>query len=208
MSRDDWFRNTRWDDQIALQFEAKLRRAHRKGQFLRIQACSLRGTDPLVALSLLDRYFQQEEDRIDDSLAYVDQATAFLALGRVDEAVYAYEEALKTEEKMPHTLTEAYLDLPYLISVHRMCDRYGRALELLEKHRDRLTFPVEHFMWNAAQAIIANNTGDQEKARDLAGAALKAADQDRSGFRYHPKIGLISDKHAEVLSLLRGYYNS
>ena len=38
MSRDDWFRHTAWNDKIAAQFEAKLKRARRKDQYLRIQA--------------------------------------------------------------------------------------------------------------------------------------------------------------------------
>jgi hypothetical protein len=40
MNRDDWFRNTTWNDKIAAQFEAKLKRARQKGQYIRIQACT------------------------------------------------------------------------------------------------------------------------------------------------------------------------
>jgi len=53
MSRDDWFRNRTWSDKIASQFEAKLKRARRKGQYIRIQACTLAEEHPEVALQLL-----------------------------------------------------------------------------------------------------------------------------------------------------------
>jgi len=205
LSREQWFRNAKWDDQTAAQFETKLKRARNKGQYLRIQASTLRETNPKVALALLDRYFQQAEDNLDDALAYVDQAVAYFVLGRVDETVRAYENALITEEKTPHTLTGAYLDLPYTICVSGLSSLYGRALELLEKHRARLTFPVEHFMWNAAQAIIAHNVGEQARAREFAAAGIQAASSDHSGFRYHPQLGLFSEKQTEMLSLLKGY---
>ena len=208
MSRDDWFRNTRWNPEIAEQFEAKLRRARRKGQYIRIQACTLAEREPVVALGLLDRYFAQSDERFDDAQAHVDRATALLALDRPDEAIDAYEAALKTEAKVPNVLTQAYIELPYLICVREIRDHYSRAHELLETHRTRLAFPVDHFKWNAAQAIIAGSSGRQAKARKFAGAALEFAAKAHSGFRYHAKIGLVSEEHREALRLLRAYCDS
>lgn len=208
MSRDDWFRNTRWDDAVAAQFEAKLKRARRKGQYLRIQACTLAKTEPTIALGLLDRYFAQQDERFDDAQAYVDRATALLALGRVEEALESYEDALRTEAKFPNLLTQAYIDLPYVVCVRGLCARYDRALELLQAHRTRLMFPVDYFKWNAAQAIIAGATGHGKEAREFAAVALDSAAKDSSGFRYHPKVGLVSQDHAEALRKLRGYCDS
>jgi tetratricopeptide (TPR) repeat protein len=208
MSRDGWFRNTRWDDSIAELFEAKLRRARTKGQYLRIQACMLCESNPAVALSLLDRYFAQTDERFDDAQAHVDRASALLALGRADEAVDSYEEALRAESRMPNLLTQAYIELPYLIAVRGIRARYTRALEVLKMHRKRLTFPVDHFKWNAAQALLAGAAGNHASAREFAEAALEAAAKDHSGFRYHAKIGLVSEEHSEALRLLRGYCDS
>lgn len=132
MSRDDWFRNTHWNGTIAELFEEKLRRARRKGQYLRIQASTLCECNPVVALGLLDRYFAQGDERFDEAQAYVDRASALLALGRTDEAVESYEEALRTESRMPNLLTQAYIELPYLIAVRGIRARNGRALEVLE----------------------------------------------------------------------------
>jgi tetratricopeptide (TPR) repeat protein len=208
MSRDDWFRNRNWNDEIAAQFEAKLKRARRKGQYLRIQACTLARSEPGVALELLERYFAQEDDRCDDAQAHVDRATALLSLGRVNEALDSYEDALRTEAKVPNMLTQAYIELPYAVSVRGVRSRYDRALEILQNHRKRLMFPVDYFKWNAAQAIIAGSTGNRDTAKEFASAALGFAAKDHSGFRYHPGIGLVSDDHAEALRQLRGYCDS
>ena len=89
----DWFRNTTWNTSIERAFDDKLRRARRKEQYLRIQACTLAGSHPVIALKLLDRYFALPND-FDHAQAHVDRATAYLALGRVIDALAAYEDAL------------------------------------------------------------------------------------------------------------------
>ena len=48
MSKEDWYRNTNWNDQIEAEFEARLKRSrgnYNKAQYLRIQASYLLGSD-------------------------------------------------------------------------------------------------------------------------------------------------------------------
>ena len=203
MSRDDWFRHSHWNEDTAAQFEAKLKRARKKGQYLRIQACTLARSDPNAALGLLRRYFAQADERFDDAQAHVDRATALLTLGRLDDALNSYEDALKVEAAIPNIRTQAYVDLPYRISVHGVRSRYDRALEILRDHCHRLTFPVDHFKWNAAQAILAGDRGLRDQAQQFAMSALSFAARDHSGFRYHPNIGLVSEEHADALRQLQ-----
>jgi tetratricopeptide (TPR) repeat protein len=205
MSDDNWFRNEHWDEAVAALFDAKLKRARRKGQYLRIQASTLARSDPNAALALLERYFSQTDERFDDAQAYVDRATALLALGRLLEALDSYEEALKFEAKVTNFLTQAYIDLPYTVSVRGVRERYDRALEILRAHEKRLTFPVDYFKWNAAQAIIAGDNGMRDEAASFAVAALEFASKDQSGFHYHPTVGLVSEKHADALRRLHSY---
>jgi tetratricopeptide (TPR) repeat protein len=197
----DWFRNTTWDDAIERAFDEKLRRARRKEQYLRIQACTLARSHPEVALKLLDRYFELHDD-FDHAQAHVDRATARLALGRVNEALEAYEAALAREAAFPNLQTQAYLDLPYIVATRGVRDRYGRALELLGRHESRLIFPVDHFRWHAAHALIAAATGEANSVRNHAKRALEAASRDHSGFRYHPSVGLVTPQYGAVIKKL------
>lgn len=199
---DDWFRNTSWDESIERAFDERLRRARSKGQYLRIQACTLALSHPEVALKLLDRYFELKVE-FDLAQAHVDQATALLALGRVGDALAAYEAALAREAAFPNYRTQASLELPYVVATLGIREKYPRAIELLDLNKPRFAFPVDRFRWHAAKALIAAATGEADGARDQAERALEAAGCDRSGFRHHPTMGLVTPEFAPVVERLK-----
>jgi tetratricopeptide (TPR) repeat protein len=197
MARDDWFRHTDWNAEIEAAFFEKLRRARDKKQYLRIQANTLASHKPEVALRLLDEYFALG-DHFDQAQGHADRASAYLALGDAERAIAALEAALAREEQYPRLLTYAYLDLPFLIASHRIESRYDQALELLERHKERLTFPVDHFRWHAAYALILSAQARTSSAREHARLALVAGARDHSGFRYHPSVGLVGTKYDDI----------
>lgn len=197
MADDDWYRNKEWNAQIEVAFNEKLRRARRKEQYLRIQACILAPTHPNVALRLLDEYFKLKDD-FDHAQAHVDRATAYLALGQLDHAAKAYEAALAKELEGRGVLTRAYIDYPFLIACNGLKELYERCLVLLETHQERLTFPVDHFKWHASRALVLSAQGKSTEAREDACAALNAASKEHSGFRYHPNIGLVGRKYEDI----------
>lgn len=199
---DDWYRNTTWNDAIEQSFNERLRRARRKEQYLRIQACTLARSHPKVALMLLDRYFALKDD-FDHAQAFVDRATALSRLGRIDEAIESYNAALAREDEFPNLLTQAYLDLPLLIAIRNIRSQYGRAVQVLEEHRSRLMFPLDHFLWHAARALIAAEMNQLTTARTQAADALSAAAVEQSGFRYHPTVGLVTGKYDALVQKLK-----
>jgi hypothetical protein len=199
---DKWFRNSTWDETSAARFEEKLRRARRKEQYLRIQACCLVSTFPTVALDLLERYFALP-DQWDQAQANVDKACALVALDRLSEAVEAYEAALSREAAFPNLLTSAYVSMPTLVVEHELRSYYDRALAVLDSHSERPVFPAEHFQFHAARALILLAKGRTSEAKDQGRLALEAATKDHSGFRYHPKLGLVSSKHDRLLGRLK-----
>jgi hypothetical protein len=116
--------------------------------------------------------------------------------------VGAYEAALAVENQRPRYLTNAYLDLPFVVAVHGIKPRYEQSLRLLEQHQSRPMFPVDHFRWHAAHALISLKLGRVPAAREHAHRALNAAAENHSGFRYHPSIGLAGKCLAKVLQQL------
>jgi len=205
--RDDWYRNTDWNESIATAFAEKLKRARDKEQYLCIQASCLARNHPDVAITLLDQYFQLP-DKFDHATAHTTRAEALLALGKVEEAVASYQAALKREAEFPKLRTLAYVQYPYLVAVRCLSAHYADALEVLAHRKNDLLFPVDHFMWHAARAMIRAAQGFPQDAREDARVALEAAGQDHSGFRFHPKLGLVSDRHAEALHRLRAFHDA
>lgn len=161
-------------DPIERKFNEKLPRERKKEQYLRIQACTLARSYPEVAPKLLDRYFELPDD-FDNAQAHVDRARALLALGRMSGAIADYEAALARESEFPKLQTEAYLDLPFLIATRSLRDHNSRATELLHLHEARLKFPIDHFRWHAAHALIADATHKVDAASAHAQRALDAS---------------------------------
>jgi hypothetical protein len=145
------------------------------------------------------------KDDFDHAQAYVDRATALLTLGRINEAVDSYSAALARELVFPNLLTQAYLDLPYVIATRGIRGQYSYAMQLLEQHKARLMFPVDHFRWYAACALIAAETHGSVAAKAHAQRALDAAALDHSGFRYHPTVGLVTDQYDGLIQRLKTY---
>ena len=198
----DWYRNKTWNTEVERTFDERLRRARRKAQYLRIQAGMLAKSHPTAALGLLDRYFALN-DHFGDAQAHVDRAEALLALGRVDDAIESYNAALLREAEFPNLLTQAYLCLPFLVAVRRIREQYDHAVLLLNKHKARLMFPVDHFLWHAALALIAADLNDSTSASDHARYALDAFKLDHSGFRYHPTVGLVTGRYDAMVRELK-----
>jgi tetratricopeptide (TPR) repeat protein len=194
MTSDDWFRNKSWNARTEDAFFDKLRRARRKEQYLRIQASTLASTYPEVALRLLEHYFALD-DKFDHAQAFVDRATAYLAMGNIESAIQAYEDALARENEFPNLQTQANLDLPFLIASRGIDHLYERALQLLTNSQSRLAFPVDHFRWYAAKALILSARGEQKDAKASACEALAWAEKDSSGFRHHQTIGLVGHQY-------------
>jgi hypothetical protein len=74
---------------------------------------------------------------------------------------------------------------------------------VLDARKADLAFPVQHFMWHAAKALILSTQGESGQARSEAEMALAAADQSSSGFRYHQSLGVVADSHRELQERLR-----
>ena len=203
MTNRDWFRNESWNEAIASEFESKLKRARRKDEYLYIQALTLANSCPAISLELIDRYFELN-DRGRDSEAYVARASAYLAQDNLAAAIDAYEAALEREALSPGIITQANLDLPYLVATRGLTELHDRALDILKIASGRLAFPVERFKYHASRAIILEARGDLTEARSEARAALDAAAADKSGFQHHTGLGLVSKRHASGLSMLRG----
>lgn len=198
MSKDDWYRNSKWNSKIEKAFNEKLNRSRRKEQYLRIQASYLTSKHPKVSLKLLDEYFMLE-DKFDNAQAYVDQANAYIALDNIEEAICSYEKALEREKIFANLLTEAYIEYPFFVAINNLSIYYDRVLEILKDSNDRLSFAVDYFRYHSSLAIILKSNGYLDEARDNAKEAIMYSEKDHSGFSYHKNIGLVDKEYKKAI---------
>ena len=199
MGRDDWYRNEHWNADVETAFRAKLVRARgQKPQYIKIQAAYLAKRYPGVALQLIDEYLATG-DQYFLADAHGTRAKAFIALGRIDDAIAAYKEALAAEDAHPGYITTARLDYPKLVAECRLTNEYDSALDVLttrfEPHDHE--WPNNRYVWNGSAALIAYEMGDLAEAQEFAERALRAAAQTESPFRYHRSLGLVRNASDE-----------
>jgi tetratricopeptide (TPR) repeat protein len=193
VSKTDWYRNADWNPEIESAFFTRLNRSRDKSQYLRIQAYCLRNSHPRTALQLLDQYFQLGDDHFDSAQAQVDKAQALTALGEIDAALSAYNEALERERQFPNYKTHAYLDFALLALNARKVGLYAKVLEVLDEYRDQPRFPVDRYKAHGARALILQELGRAAEAQSSGKLALAAAAESRSGFRFHQTLGLVGN---------------
>ncbi|WP_243295284.1 hypothetical protein [Geothrix mesophila] len=190
MTSSDWFRNTDWTPEIEERFNAKLKRAKDKPQYLNIQAGMLADTHPRVALGLLDQYFEFPEN-IFRAGAYLNQAHSWVSLNDFDNAVASFLLAISREAEFPHYKTNAYVEFPFFVATQGLAKSFNEALSVLASRASDLAFPLNHFRFHASYALIYSALGESAKATHHAQQALLAAEAKHSGFQNHPSLGLV-----------------
>jgi tetratricopeptide (TPR) repeat protein len=202
---DDWYRRTTWTQTDEDEFFARLNRSRgqfHKAQYLRIQAHYLQKEFPEEALKLLELIIEEYPEPFELSSTYLQKAQCLVAINQKLESLLWFRKVLESEEKNKGVQTTGYLDYPTFIVSEEMEDLYPEAKSILTKYVDRLMFPVDRYRWNMAMAIIEWNENNRSEASKFAALAIEASSEEKSGFRYHPNIGLVKSQDKRIQKLL------
>ena len=87
----------------------------------------------------------------------------------------------------------------------RLSDLYLCALEVLDKNRYPIAFPLHKYLANGSRALLLEELGTHDEAMTAAELAMDAAQARSSGFRHHQSAGLVNktdDEFGKRVALL------
>ncbi len=202
---DDWYRRTSWSPTDEEEFFARLKRSRgqfHKAQYLRIQALYLQSEFPKEALKLLEMIIEEYPEPFELSSTYLQKAQCLVAMNQKQKAIPWFRKVLESEDENTGVQTDGYLDYSTFIVTEELTELYPEAKSILTKHVDRLMFPVDRYRWNMAMAIIEWSASNRPEASKFASLAIEASSEEKSGFRYHPNIGLVKKQDKRIQKLL------
>ena len=186
----DWYRNTDWNEAVAADFEARLRRARgQKAQYLRIQGSTLKDSHPQVAITLLQRCVEEGNPAF-VAAALLDIAQALYGSGDTAGALDTLETLLDQEVREPMFRTSAAFDYPFLVAFHEQRQRYDRALAVLEAGGEGPLADL-NFERETALALILSERGEHPSATAAATRALEAAEVTTGWIPGFPQVGVV-----------------
>ena len=208
---NDWYRRKTWTKTDEEEFFIKLKRSrgqHNKAQYLRIQAGYLEDKYPVESLRLLDMLVNDFPEQSQLSQTFLQKAHCFISISKNDEAINFFRKVLEQEKIFPNALTQGYLDFPLFIVANELKELFNEAKEILLKNTKRLMFPVDRYRYHTALAIIEWEFRNIVEAKEHAILANEASKEKKSGFRYHPEVGLVEKKSKKIQKLLKEIENS
>jgi predicted Zn-dependent protease len=208
MARDDWFRQTSWTAQDAVEFQARLKRSRgdvSKAQYLRIQAIHLAGVGLHdAALKLTDQLLKNHPVPSQLASTYLLRAESYAAVGKDAEAADSFRSSLAAQDHYPNMRTCVALSFAWFIVLKGKVELYREVEPLLQRYEKEvgLAFPVQRFKCAVVRALLASEEGRPTQARSFADEARAMAGEQDSGLRYHAKLGLVDDVPPEVAKRL------
>jgi hypothetical protein len=156
---------------------------------------------------LLDKVINDWPDKIEMASTHLALAECYGKLREPDLAVKHFRLALEAETVMPNVLTRAWLEYPLFVLSNRLTSLYDEIEHVISSRElDRhVSFPIEEYQLSAVKALLSDYRGQYSVAKIWAVQAIEAANRNHSGFRYHAKLGLVSNPggpiHEQVVEI-------
>jgi hypothetical protein len=202
--RTDWVSSPDWSPEIEAEFEAKLRRARNKGEYLRVKGVTLIQQEDQqrreAGRILLRRLVAEYPDTLTIAWAYESLGDADALDGLDGDAENRYREAIDAYRRTPGVQGNAEIKLAGLIARTKQRSKYNEAETILD--RSRPVWKIEHFWVHLARARIAADLGDAAVAGTQARLALTAEADPKPQAPRHPALGHVRTD-AETLTELR-----
>ena len=217
MGREDWYRNTEWNEEIEAAFRERLNRSRQlfhKAQYLRIQGYYLLSSKDVVyqkiGISLMNELLNDYPDTKDVIFskfeAYVNLGDYYYKRGELDLAYGCFKNATRYDKGM--TVNQDHAVLAYIKTavLTKRKEDYPDCDSRLGGVNHTPVFPQEYYELGLSGALLHDAMGRFDAAKASATLALQALDTD-SPFKRGDKIyGKAFATEAELLFLTSVVY--
>ena len=218
MGREDWYRNTQWNEEIEAAFRERLSRSRKlfhKAQYLRIQGDYLLSSEEIVyqeiGISMINELLKDYPDTEDVIFskfnAYVNLGDYYYyKKGKLDLAYECFKNATRYDKRM--TVVQDHAVLAYIktavLTKHK--EDYPDCDSRLDGVNHTPVFPQNYYELGLSGALLHDAMGRFDAAKASATLALQALDTD-SPFKRGDKIyGKAFATEAELLFLTSVVY--
>ena len=205
MSKEDWYRNTEWNDQIESEFESRLKRSrgnYNKAQYLRIQASYLLDTKKNElqekGVELMERVISEYPEEKFSSIHGIEQLGEF----------YLKKESFVKAEKYLRQVIEYYynetrsgtsgmadLKLCESILKSEQIEKFEEAYEMatvkFKETGGELFFNSDKYYYADLMANLCYKMERKDEARIYAQSAIELSKITEPQFNRHKTIGII-----------------
>ncbi|PKA10451.1 hypothetical protein CH372_19340 [Leptospira meyeri] len=209
----DWYRNTKWTDEISEHFEYKLKKSrgsHSKSEYLRIQAqYLLKSSDyghigEMLALRLISEYPNETSavNSIREALG-----DFYIRLGQSEKAEGHYNFILDYNKtgNLYGTPQIVEIKLAKLILDSNQKDRFVNALEILENYYNesngRFYLKNQAYLFFKTKALLLSHLKYRNDAISNAKLALEIYEDKDPQFPNHKSVGKIFDSDFDLEQL-------
>ncbi|MCU7552906.1 hypothetical protein OCK74_27550 [Chitinophagaceae bacterium LB-8] len=213
MASEEWYRNKIWNEIVATDFEARLKRsrgAYNKAQYLRIQASYLLNSDDsdtqLAGVSLMERLLKDyPEEEFSVVFAQEQLGDYYIHVGAYKKAEMYYRlvtDHYRTKNTRSGTSGLADLKLAETILNGNIEDKFEEAYKLCKNHPvDSIILNSDKFYHAALSAQVCERMNKKEEAKQYAKVALAFSYITEPQFSRHKTVGLVNATDIQLMEL-------
>jgi hypothetical protein len=204
MTGTEWYQNREWDSSRAAEFLKRARRAkHRKLHYFQSQASVLLEEHiPQAALELLNELASDQPLHHRHAATHRLRAQALEALDRIPEASSAFRTALEIERRSKHEKAGVALRFGFFAVQRNLKAFYPEIESAMMEDPPLVVLPDDELMFHAFCAVLPEEKGQGQAAREHAVKALEAASKTHSGWSRHPDAGLVKNVDQAIKATL------
>ncbi|NDV68279.1 hypothetical protein [Dysgonomonas sp. 25] len=210
MSRDNWYRNTIWNEDIEHNFEERLKRSRGsfyKAQYIRIQATYLLRTESqeyqTLGIELLKRTISEYPNEILEVTCALEQiGDYYMKKKELDEAKYYFELINKYKNYKQNADNLSNLKLIEIVLRKNEISKFSIVYEQIENiNIEDLIFNSDKFYFTYLAACLSHKMGKLEVAKKYASLSQKLLENNNPQFKKHPNVGIIKPTNNQLKEL-------